>query len=1099
MSLPQSADELLRHAAWVRRVARALVRGPDRIDELEQETWLAAFSHPPRHTGDQRSWIGAVTRNVAKHLFRSEATRERHERDPARAQAGAGGVPGSSPAAGEIVARAEIQQRVAAAVLALEEPYKSTLLARYFDELPPTEIARALDISVETVKTRLKRGLAQLRVSLDSLRDGGATLEAVLLPLCGPAVGAAWPVVTKGLLVAATLAIGATILVPRAPRVIVRVEEVSGTVEPEAAVAAASPLAPVPAAVPQDGAPVSREPIGPPTPPPVAHAVRRADAPVRLVGRIVLPDGGGAADVLLRLTGSELDAEKALKYGVPDDWKPVESRSLADGSFSIEFPAPRAFQFILEAKLPGFAAVNWRWLTLEPTSKDLGEVTLLRTGTIHGRIVDRNGRPVRSSRWMVHAESPPGKTAVEGGVQPPRADCAADPTTWEFLLEDVPSGTFWLWAESPLAGRITGPHVEVRIGERTEADIVVPGPDLVHRITVELSSSPFDVFTSGIFEDAAPKIVLTGNGIDPRDATASDSVLGTYVFDDVPDGRYTVEVRDPKYLPWQHSDVANGTSVVAELKGNARVRLKVVDVTSGKEIPRYSLRTRFEFEWNVQPDTVELLRQGAEPPRDGVYDGLMPVNQVLHVVAPGYAEWSLPLRPLAADRVTELTAKLTEGATLSGIVLRSDGTTPSPYTPVHLEPREGDSQSDDSWHSGTEEKRGDQVATSQDTGRFWFHRVGVGHFTIRTEEDDPALEARIEDVEVREDTPTIANLELVLPPSGFLSGRLLLPKDAHLDGLDVVAVPVDETDEQRWDRSTRALRSAFPIGLGHGVATPSPSLRPDGTFRVGPLTPGIKRVRLRMPVVALMKNGYTGLGLPTEIDLPRIVDSRASGTKSGPDAIDTVTIVDGEEARADFDARSNFPGRLRIVAELRGASSGDVFVQATPVDSAAATVAPALRVDRFAIGQLDVHGTTTLAPIPATKVRLFFTTSGRLFGAQSVEPWCWFAPGVYEVASNVETEVPLVIEFIAGDVLVVDPAGEPVASHWFDLGCDDASLDLRPIAVMTDPQGRLHLRLPPGHYCIRGLDWKSRKEPASSFEWTQYGLSADAIHVVKPG
>ncbi|HET6162949.1 MAG TPA: sigma factor, partial [Planctomycetota bacterium] len=71
MSFPQSADELLRHAAWVRRVARALVRGPERIDDLEQETWLAAFTHPPRHTGDPRSWLGAVTRNVAKHLFRS--------------------------------------------------------------------------------------------------------------------------------------------------------------------------------------------------------------------------------------------------------------------------------------------------------------------------------------------------------------------------------------------------------------------------------------------------------------------------------------------------------------------------------------------------------------------------------------------------------------------------------------------------------------------------------------------------------------------------------------------------------------------------------------------------------------------------------------------------------------------------------------------------------------------------------------------------------------------------------------------------------------------------------------------------------------------
>src|SRR5262249_30532834 len=143
------------------------------------------------------------------------------------------------------------------------------------------------------------------------------------------------------------------------------------------------------------------------------------------------------------------------------------------------------------------------------------------------------------------------------------------------------------------------------------------------------------------------------------------------------------------------------TSVVAELHGNARVRLNVVDATSGREIPRYSLRTRFEFEGSVQPDTVELLKLGAAPPRDGVFDGLIPVNQVLHVGAQGCAECSLPLRPLAANQVTELTARLASGATLSGIVVRSDRTTPSPFTRVHLVKREVDAtRSDGSRDSG---------------------------------------------------------------------------------------------------------------------------------------------------------------------------------------------------------------------------------------------------------------------------------------------------------------------------------------------------------------------------------------------------------------
>jgi hypothetical protein len=57
-------------------------------------------------------------------------------------------------------------------VLALEEPYRETVLLRYFENLPPRAIARRLAVPVETVRTRLKRALETLRARLD--RDYGA-------------------------------------------------------------------------------------------------------------------------------------------------------------------------------------------------------------------------------------------------------------------------------------------------------------------------------------------------------------------------------------------------------------------------------------------------------------------------------------------------------------------------------------------------------------------------------------------------------------------------------------------------------------------------------------------------------------------------------------------------------------------------------------------------------------------------------------------------------------------------------------------------------------------------------------------------------------
>src|SRR5262249_28076875 len=59
----------------------------------------------------------------------------------------------------------------------LEEPYQRTLFLRFFDDRTPAWIAAEDGVPVETVKTRLKRGLAKLRAKLDErnrvARDAG--------------------------------------------------------------------------------------------------------------------------------------------------------------------------------------------------------------------------------------------------------------------------------------------------------------------------------------------------------------------------------------------------------------------------------------------------------------------------------------------------------------------------------------------------------------------------------------------------------------------------------------------------------------------------------------------------------------------------------------------------------------------------------------------------------------------------------------------------------------------------------------------------------------------------------------------------------------
>ena len=149
------AEQLLQHAAWVRRVAAHLVVDAARADDVAQQTLLAALTQPPKRTDAPRAWLASVVRSLARRAARSEQWRERHE----------SAVPFAGPVlfVHEVVARAETQRALVDAVLALDEPYRTTLLLRFFENRSPRAIAKETRAPVETVRTRLKRGLELLR------------------------------------------------------------------------------------------------------------------------------------------------------------------------------------------------------------------------------------------------------------------------------------------------------------------------------------------------------------------------------------------------------------------------------------------------------------------------------------------------------------------------------------------------------------------------------------------------------------------------------------------------------------------------------------------------------------------------------------------------------------------------------------------------------------------------------------------------------------------------------------------------------------------------------------------------------------------------
>jgi len=186
------ADLLREHVEGVRRLARHLVPDPDDAEDVAQESLLAAVRRTPAGIRNLGAWLRGIVRHKAVQHGRSEGRRRRHE--------GAVASPGAVGAPDEVVAGLEIQQRLLAAVKGLPAAYRTVLWRRYFEGVSARRIAADLGEPVETVRTRIKRGLARLRADMD-VHCGGrrSAWTAALIPLL-PRGGPIAALATKGAL-----------------------------------------------------------------------------------------------------------------------------------------------------------------------------------------------------------------------------------------------------------------------------------------------------------------------------------------------------------------------------------------------------------------------------------------------------------------------------------------------------------------------------------------------------------------------------------------------------------------------------------------------------------------------------------------------------------------------------------------------------------------------------------------------------------------------------------------------------------------------------------------------------------------------------------
>lgn len=78
------------------------------------------------------------------------------------------GVP-DRPAPGDAAATVDLRVTLAAALAELTARQRAVIVLRYVEDLPESEVAAALDVSIGTVRSTASRALARLRTSCPSL------------------------------------------------------------------------------------------------------------------------------------------------------------------------------------------------------------------------------------------------------------------------------------------------------------------------------------------------------------------------------------------------------------------------------------------------------------------------------------------------------------------------------------------------------------------------------------------------------------------------------------------------------------------------------------------------------------------------------------------------------------------------------------------------------------------------------------------------------------------------------------------------------------------------------------------------------------------
>jgi RNA polymerase sigma-70 factor, ECF subfamily len=155
---------------WEKKIRGAIYRfvgSEDDARDLCQEAFLKAYKSLGSFKQEARfsSWLYQIALNLCRDRLRRRRGRTMVSLDELEENGAAMTMPG--PTALDLLQERDVSRLVASAIASLADEQREVIILKEYQGLTFLEIAQVLDMPISTVKTRLYRGLDQLRSRLE--------------------------------------------------------------------------------------------------------------------------------------------------------------------------------------------------------------------------------------------------------------------------------------------------------------------------------------------------------------------------------------------------------------------------------------------------------------------------------------------------------------------------------------------------------------------------------------------------------------------------------------------------------------------------------------------------------------------------------------------------------------------------------------------------------------------------------------------------------------------------------------------------------------------------------------------------------------------